>query len=240
MKSFDDARALLRYAKSRQLTGLEEQYRAAALRSEVDPDLLIATKHLLDSLRSALDYTAYGLFEKALGPPGRQLVYYPYARQMESAKDFEKCLEKRMPGYADERPQVADVMRGLQHYSSTSFDWVPRFMTLSNSRKHHNLGDQLPVVIQGMQISTGSHQLTITGGSLVVRAGARFIVNGQQIPPGEYNDRNLPAVPPDSSVEIVRQTEVVFADDTSIRVFPFLRRVVEGVEFIVERLIAIA
>jgi hypothetical protein len=174
MKSFDDAQALVRYAKMRQLPDLDEQYCRATQQRAISSDLLIATKHLLDSLRSALDYTACGLRERALGPPAPGLrIYYPYARMGQTRQEFVKVLDRSMPGYAVVRPEVAAVMADeLQYYAGSTFGLVPRLMELSNARKHHSLGDQLPLAIQAMRISVG--QAVFEADSLVIAPGGAF------------------------------------------------------------------
>jgi len=244
MRSFDDAKALVAYATDVQLPTVSPLYDAAAGTDSLPPALLIQTKHLLDSLRSALDYTMYGLWETKLGQPTRR-VYYPYASAGHDEADFRRRLNDQrlgLPEYAAARPDVIDQIARFQHYAGHDFGWVPRFMEISNSRKHKSLGDQLPLVVFGFSIEADGQSHLVNGDTLTVPA-AGLTIGRLRIPPGEYNYRDvLNHLPPRPGfgIQILRPVGVVFADARTIGVLPFLGNAVRGVSAIVESLIGMA
>lgn len=240
MKPFNDARALIADAKTRQLPALADAYRAATDSRALDSGVLIATKQLVDGMRAALDYVANGLYESAIPkPPRRRPIYFPFARETQTADDFLGILQNNMPDYSCVRPAVANALGQLQHYANPAFKWMPRFVQLSNLLKHHHLGNALPFVVYGMQITSGSDQIIVQGGKWVVGPEGTHVA-GQPISPGTYDCDHLPPLPSGTVVEVLRPSEVVFADDVSVRVYPFLKQVVSGVEHVVETLAPMA
>lgn len=231
-KAFQDARLLVRSCKE-QLPLLEKGYRDAATARNVPAGLSIQTKNFLENLRSALDYIAQGLYEAA-GIRRRAKVYYPYTNENATSRQFARILQDRMPGYSHARPDVAEVLKGLQHQTGNSFEWVPLFMALTNRRKHRNLGDHPVIKMRRLRISFKGHQ--VVRAPLIINDG-EINIGGQRIPIGVYGPDNPPPVEAPIIAEAESIAAIVFADSSEVRVIPFLGKALEGVGFIVERLI---
>ncbi len=79
MSRFDDARALVNHARGA-LPKLEEDYESSLNDRIVKPALLIDIKNIMENLRSALDFSAHGLFTKyGTSAKANPKIYFPYA-----------------------------------------------------------------------------------------------------------------------------------------------------------------
>ena len=74
---------------------------------------------------------------------------------------------------------------------------------------------------------------------LRVAKGGTVIIDGHRIGPGNYDAKNLPALP-EPLVDVVEVTHVVFTDDHSVRVAEFLRIASLGVRDIDATLVPLA
>ena len=79
MAYFDDAKELVSHAK-KALPKLEQDYRSSLDDKVVKPTLLIDIKNIMENLRSALDFSAHGLFAKfGSSTRANPNIYFPYA-----------------------------------------------------------------------------------------------------------------------------------------------------------------
>lgn len=79
MSLFDDAKHLVSESKDTFLE-IENAYQESLYQKSIHPKLLIKIKNFMENLRSALDFTAHGIFHK-YGDQSKmdQTIYFPYA-----------------------------------------------------------------------------------------------------------------------------------------------------------------
>ena len=184
MKYFEDAVALVEYTDD-QIDEIEKLYRASLEKKELDSNLLIKYKNLLENLRSSLDYCAHGLCEKYGNGPKHD-AYFPYASLDTTKEQFLKRVEKNIPGLCKNRPDLVTFLESMQHFSRKGAEWFPQFMHLTNKNKHVRLTPSSKV--DGVRLNVGGLTLMASGitigesGSIVTEAGT--VLGGQKIVPG--------------------------------------------------------
>jgi hypothetical protein len=67
MDAFDDAKALIKHAES-ELPKIQKMNDRSLNARNIGVDLLVEIKNFFENLRSALDFTAHGLFERGIVP----------------------------------------------------------------------------------------------------------------------------------------------------------------------------
>jgi len=139
-KHFRQALALIKGSK-KQLDDIEAMYRYCLNKKEIDDDLLVVIKNYLENLRSSLEYCAQGLNEKYGVCKDKSKVSFPYAKVMVTKEHFikRKYIENRIPGITDSRPDIANYIESIQHFSDPRLKWFPAFMSLTNTNKHIEL-----------------------------------------------------------------------------------------------------
>jgi len=81
MSYFDDAKELVKHAEN-QFGRIKKLYEQSLHKRSIEPELLIEIKNLMENLRSALDFTAHGLFNKYGNSTKSGLkIYFPYATE---------------------------------------------------------------------------------------------------------------------------------------------------------------
>lgn len=174
MNYFNDASQLVGHAKHA-LERIGHGYRESLNEQAVKPELLIEIKNLMENLRSALDFTALGLFTAFVRSQKNPRIYFPYARLDQSREEFisANIIEKNIPGISAVRPDIADRLEAYQHYSSPSNRWLPMFMDLNNENKHRQLTPQVRHEHRGLRIeSEGAGMELGPGASVRLGTGA--------------------------------------------------------------------
>jgi len=137
----DMTRALL--SKARHIRGTigdhGDPYEDSLLRGEVTVELKIAVKEIVDHLRAALDYAAREIAEVGSGGNVTKPVYFPIVQRGFAAQNFPSRLEQVVPGIAESRPDLAQLLASFQVFSSPDNDWLPDLATLANENKHEQL-----------------------------------------------------------------------------------------------------
>lgn len=138
-KCLGDAVILVEAAET-DLCAMKELYLKSLEDKQIDPLLLVKVKMIFENLRSALDYVAQGLVLRYC-PGHRGKVYFPYASSDVTKEQFIKSnrIEKSIPGLVESRPDLADFIISMQHFSRPGAEWFPQFMELNNRNKHVHL-----------------------------------------------------------------------------------------------------
>ena len=134
MSQCDDAKALLQHVIGK-LPDINAEYKASLSKKNVETRLLVDIKNYMENLRSALDFSAHGLFE-SYGTSNRSnpKIYFPYAPLSQTFAEFRQNnrIEICIPGISTSRPDVVSRLESYQHFSSTENKWLPLFMNLNN------------------------------------------------------------------------------------------------------------
>ena len=109
-------------------------------------DFNLEARHLIDDLRSALEFCAYDAHERFCQPSGAPApayyrnVNFPVVRKDQGPADFDRVLDKEELGdLRTRRPDAVDVIRRAQHFLSPQGDWLPKLQELWNEAKHRSL-----------------------------------------------------------------------------------------------------
>jgi len=224
MSYFDDALELVKHAKN-ELNKVKKSYEQSLHKKSIEPKLLIEIKNLMENLRSALDFTAHGLFNKYGNSKKSNVnIYFPYATEGQSSADFQKQnrIERCIPGLSSSRPDIVAKIESYQHFSDPNNRWLPQFMDLNN--------ENLKLRSGGTSISVGQ------GASITVGSGARIRVGGMVIPGGQKFDvNNPPATIGPGTKEVITWVSSHFSSNNQ-PVIPFLKQCINGIENIVKEL----
>lgn len=191
MKYFEESVALVDYTDD-QIIEIESLYNASLDKCELDTKLLIKYKNLLENLRSALDYCAHGLCEK-YGTSSKHNIYFPYASLDTTKSQFNKRIEKNIPGLSKSRPDLVEFLENMQHFSREGAEWFPQFMHLTNKNKHVKLTPSskmngVSFTTEGLNIQASGITLGKTGAILTDKGN---VTSDQEIIPGkEVNTTN--------------------------------------------------
>ena len=190
MSHFDDVKDLVAHAED-DLIKIRKAYDESLSEQSVKRNLLIDIKNLMENLRSALDFTAHGLFER-YGKSSRKnpRVYFPYASLGQTQAEFQSAnrIEVCIPGISSSRPDILAKFDSYQHYTHPDNRWLPQFMDLNNENKHERLtpqtreeARQLRLASSGASISLGPDSSISMGPRTSIRIGGMTISGGQQI-----------------------------------------------------------
>ena len=235
MSRFNDAKALLQHAKGK-LPDIKAEYEASLSKKNVEVSLLVDIKNYMENLRSALDFSAYGLFESyETSNRSNPKIYFPYAPLSQSFAEFRQNnrIEVCIPGISTSRPDVVSRLEAYQHFSSTDNKWLPLFMDLNNENKHQKLRKerkQLNITSGGAGISLGQ------GSSISLGAGASIQMGGMKILGGQTISTDSPA----KTIGPGQQTVITWVSfhftSNNEPVVPFLESALAGVSNIVNEL----
>ena len=239
MGYFDDAQELIEYTRDR-LPEVKSAYEAALSDKEIKPKLLIEIKNLMENLRSALDFTAHGLFYKyGLSTAKSSGIYFPYAIMNQSEAEFRRSnrIDTCIPGLSSNRPDIAEKIISFQHFSDERNKWLPVFMQLNNENKHQQLTPQIRRETKELKISSGGASISMgSGASISVGRGASIRIGGMTIPDGQtFNADRPPVTLGPGKKEVITWVSFHFST-TGTPVLSFLNQSLEGVARIVSEL----
>jgi len=238
MSAFDDARELLNHADGDFAT-IREAYDASLHAKEVSGNLRVRIKNFVENLRSALDFSARGLFDKyGSSPKGKPKIYFPYAAANQDRATFEKSgrVEACIPGLNASRPDIVKSLLEMQHFGSHGYSWLPDFMDLTNENKHERLTPQIRKESKELRISGGGAAIGLgEGASISLGPGASISIGGAVIRGGQTFGVGRPPRVEGGIVETI--TWVSFNFDSNGRpVLPLLETALKGCRQVVTEL----
>jgi hypothetical protein len=239
MGKFDDATDLIDHCK-KTLEKIRKEYDDSLHEKSLKASLLIEIKNFMENLRSALDFTAHGLFEK-YGDQSKKnnKIYFTYAWEGLSLADFKtkKIIDQKIPELPANRPDIESKIESYQYFADPNNSWLPKFMDLNNENKHQHLTPQTRKEIKELKISSGGASISLgEGASISVGSGASIQIGGVTIPGGQSFDVNNPArLVGSGKQEILIWVSFTFTSNNEL-VLPLLSSSLSGVEKIVSEL----
>jgi len=240
MKQFKDAIQLIEHCKLA-LRDIEHAYDQSLHEKEIKSSLLIGIKNIMENLRSALDYTARGIFEKygnSSNPTPR--IYFPYAWNGLSRADFrsKRIVENCIPGINSSRPDIVAKIESYQQFDSPRNNWLPLFMEINNENKHQQLIPQERREKKKLVLSSNGRTMTLSG-KMTLSKGHQMKMGKMIIPGGQTIDTsNPPVFKGEGTAEILTWTSFHFSSNNQ-PVLPFLKACIEGTESIINDLISV-
>ncbi len=239
MNQFDDASQLVQYAK-KHFAEIEREYHLSLSEKEARFNLLISIKNFMENLRSSLDFTAHGLFQKYGFSASTKLnIYFPYASLNQSKDDFRKSrrIDHCIPGISNRRPDIVEKIESYQHFANPSNRWLPIFMDLNNENKHQQLTPQTRKETKELRISSGGASISMgSGASISMSPGASIKLGNMIIPGGQNFDANKPPKTIGRGKnELITWVSFHFSVNNE-PVLPLLKQSLEGIDRIVGEL----
>lgn len=237
MSYFDDAKKLVKHAGN-QFGKIKKVYEQSLHEKSIKPELLIEIKNLMENLRSALDFTAHGLFNKyGDQTTSNPKIYFPYATEKQSKSDFQNQnrIEICIPGLSVSRLDIVTKIESYQHFSDPTNVWLPQFMDLCNENKHRQLTPQERREVKQLKLTSGGTGISLgEGASISMGSGAQIRMGRMIIPGGQKFDVNNPPVTIGSGTkEIITWVSFHFSSNNQ-PVIPFLEQCVDGIKKIIE------
>lgn len=239
MDTFDDAKELVRHAEQK-LVEIKKEYERSLHKQRIKPALLVDIKNFFENLRSALDFSAHGIFDQFGSSSNAQpKIYFPYARASQSRLEFEEAgrIEKCIPGLTASRPDIVQLLLEMQHFGSRGYDWLPDFMNLTNENKHQKLSPQVRQEAKALRVSfPGGSSMTLgQGASISIGPRASISSGGASIKGGQMIDVDHPPAMEGGRSEVITWVSFNF-EHTGQPVYPFLDIAQKGVSEIVNAL----
>jgi len=165
-------------AAGKQLKQIKNDYQDCLNLDTVPKYYLILYKNYLENLRSALDYTARGIFhrfgEAKAKEPHIYFPYIPYRTCSREEYDRKKMFNKKLPGVEKNRPDIRDYILRLSDYDN-GMEWFLGFMVITNHKKHVQLVRQISkedvrIELPGIEIQASSIEM-LEGGKIITDAG---------------------------------------------------------------------
>lgn len=239
MSAFDDAERLLEHA-SDEIPKIQAAYESSLHDKKVKSALLVEIKNFLENLRSALDFSARGLFERyGCATKSKLNVYFPYALGKEDRAAFvaDKRVEKKIPGLSASRPDIVLLLTEMQHFGNLAQPWLPAFMALNNENKHERLTPQHRQESQEIRVTSGAAAISMSGGAAIsIGRGASISFGEAHIPGGQIiTAGSAPIVLGNAKVENITWVSFTF-ETNGEQVLPFLKKALDGTKTIVASL----
>jgi len=240
MSYFNDTKKLIKHAEN-QFGKIKKIYEQSLREKSIKSELLIEIKNLMENLRSALDFTAYGLFikygDQTISNPK---IYFPYALERQSKSDFQNQnrIEKCIPGLSVSRPDIVTKIESYQYFADPTNVWLPQFMILCNENKHQQLTPQERREIKQLKLTSGRTSINLGEGASISMGSGTQIRMGRMVIPGgqKFDVNNPPATIGSGTKEIITWVSFHFSSNNQ-PVIPFLDRCVDGIKKIIEELL---
>jgi hypothetical protein len=238
MGQFEEAKELIKHAKSSYLS-IQNVYQKSLTQKEISTELLIEIKNIMENLRSALDYSAHGLFGKYGDRNYSGNIYFPYALQSWDLNEFRRknVIENKIPGISATRPDIVLRIESYQHFNNPQNRWLPIFMDLNNESKHQNLLPQERKEKKHLNITSGNTMISMGGNATIhippggmIQMGGSTILGGQTI-----SADNPPIMLGPGKNEVIIWVSFHFKCNDE-PVLPFLETSINGVDKIVNEL----
>ncbi len=124
-------------AAERQFKCLDGLFKEAAKSREISGPLAVQIKNFSENLRSALDYSARGIYEKNCGPLPRRSPYFPIC---DLRKKFDKKIRKDFPNLELSNAELVRYLAQVQPFSHRPQNqWLAKFRNYVNGMKHFEL-----------------------------------------------------------------------------------------------------
>ena len=241
MGHFEDAHELVVYSRE-SLDRIEKVYNESLDQKTIKPSLLIEIKNLMENLRSALDYSARGLFDRyGSSTKKNPRIYFPYATESQDSAAFQASnrIESSIPGLTSGNPKAVAKLLSFQHFAGSEWAWLPKFMRLNNDNKHQQLTPQTRTEYKERRLSSGGGSISLgPGASISMGPGTSIQIGDMLIPGGQIIGPEQPAYAVGGKQEVIIWVSFRFSSNGE-PVLGFLRQALVGVDQIVNELNAV-
>lgn len=100
-------------------------------------NISIRIKHILEDLRSALDYIANDIYYRYNKRDKERKIYFPYTKKGKNEADFERTFNNNLPNVKEKNKQIYIIIKEIQIFNNC--EWLVNLMMLTNNIKHVKL-----------------------------------------------------------------------------------------------------
>lgn len=215
----DDIQALLARSADTHAR-IKSEYSASLQKKEIPTDLRLDVKHMLEMLRSVLDYLACDIRETHC--PSASVNARFYFPILPDQPTFKKRFAEWFPGLDTTSPGLTKYLESIQPYQR-GFEWLGQLNRINNTNKHDRLAAQ-----ERRERPGGARITTPAVGSVSWKPGVRFTrgvsIMGAVIDP----ESQLPVPRPGQVVERIVWVDFTF-DGTAISVQRMLESGQDGI-----------
>lgn len=101
-------------------------------------DINIDVKHILEDMRSILDYIAVDIYNKYCGSHTNKKIYFPYSNENEDEQKYISNVNKNFPNLYSNYYSLYKELSNVQSFSDSSY-WLIKLVELTNEVKHNEL-----------------------------------------------------------------------------------------------------
>lgn len=180
MKRENDISELILTCESSLLT-VESKY-IESLDLKYAPRILsIQIKHIINDLRTILDYLACEIRETNL--PDKKPRDYFYFPIKNNKADFFSQLTKEYPNLSLVNPKLVSYLESIQPYNNEKFKWLLHLIYLDNHNKHFKLIEQTKTETKEVKVTDSSRSGSVSWNPSSVFFGNGVFIMGNRINP---------------------------------------------------------
>jgi len=166
---FDNAVELYNSLKKEYFNDVEE---------ENIENISIRIKHILEDLRSVLDYIANDIYYRYNKCNNERKIYFPYTKKGKDEEDFERNFNNNLPNVKEKNKQIYIIKKEIQIFSNC--EWLTNLMILTNNIKHIKLRINKIKKEKHTKMTDGNTTMSVIGNTEIRQIGGnRYGVFGE-------------------------------------------------------------
>ncbi len=214
---------------------IEDEYNKSLHSKNIDYSLKIDIKRFIETIRSALEYSAHDIYEQLILPDitkrGKseiKKIYFPYGKDK---AQFEGYLSSMFPNIKVINLEIYSIIESMQPHISGK-TWLLDLFELVDTNKHDSLTPQKRIESKRLNISSGGASMSIgEGASISMGSGASISLGGKRIMGGQTINANSDIIYGDSGLDVRKEIWVSFQfTGTQINVLPFLKESLNNIK----------
>ncbi|MBD3362149.1 hypothetical protein GF362_00335 [Candidatus Dojkabacteria bacterium] len=229
MTRYKQVQNLIKNSKKK-LTSIEDLYNKSLKGKDIDPDLQIEIKNLLENLRSCLDYVARDIASDVLSLSDESKVYFPIVSPDKDKSSFEGAISRNLPRLEVKNIAIFNLLESYQPYKE-GYDWLGKFADITSKLKHMELIPQKKTEQTRISSENNTSSSKVSWDPNSVKFGNGVYINQAYVNP----TTQLPVRHPNNVVRKEIWVSFLF-DGHDVSVLPFLKQCLNGVEKITETL----
>lgn len=136
-------------------------------------EISLEIKHILEDLRSILDYIAVDIHKKYCPFHKTKKIYFLYSNENENETNFVSKINKNFPGLYENYPEIYDILSSVQNFKDKS-NWIVKLNDLANEVKHNELYINDIECKRNVTLKTDNSSLVVDGDVQVQKVDDRY------------------------------------------------------------------
>ncbi len=123
-------------------------------------DISLQIKHILEDLRSTLDYIAIDIYSK-YNKKTKSKIYFPYVKEGKTEEVFDKYFNSNLPNVKENNIKIYEIIKNIQPFTGKL--WLSELMILTNNIKHVELKINKIYIEKHTTATDGKTGVTVIG-----------------------------------------------------------------------------